>query len=214
MADDDFFNDDANSDTTADEQGGSAVDEEAEEGGSEFEIDIIVEDGSCVTGANCYVTLEEAVGHMQSMNRTDWLELSENEQKSSLIKAAQYIDRIFPWKGRRKYEAQEMAFPRVMLRDLDGYEVKGIPKRLKTAVIEAAWYSFQEELFTVEGGETGDVKKKRVEGAVEIEYFAKKDSDEDDGASKYKILNKLLRDFYIPRRARGFVNTKCIWTAI
>lgn len=188
---------------------------ETENEDSELVIEIAVEDGSLVEGANSYISLEEAEAYQQKFNRLDWLALSDNEKKASLIKATQYIDNQFTWKGRRKYQSQELGFPRVMLYDLDGFEVKGIPARLKQAVCEAAYYGYQSDLFQTYESEQGIVKrnKERVEGAVEkeVEYFNSKET-EVDYISKYAALNSLLRGLYIDRNSGKSVNCRALWS--
>lgn len=178
-------------------------------------IELIVEDGNLVEGANSYVSLEEATAYQRRFNRQDWLGLSEDEKKASLIKATQYVDNQFTWKGRRKYQTQELGFPRVMLLDLDGFEVTGIPARLKQAICEAAYYGYQTDLFQTYESEQGIIKrnKERVEGAVEkeVEYFNSKETAV-DYISKYAALNSLLRGFYIDRNSGKSVNCRALWS--
>lgn len=181
----------------------------------EPDIELVVESGSFVEGANSYITLAEAEDYQRKLNRKGWLELSENEKKSSLIKATQYVDSQFTWKGRRKFKQQELGFPRVMLFDLDGFEVIGIPSRLRQAVCEAAYYGYQTDLFQTYESESGIVKrdKKRVEGAVEseVEYFNSKET-EIDYVSKYAALNSLLRGLYVERNGGKSVNCRALWS--
>lgn len=178
-------------------------------------IELIVEDGNLVEGANSYVSMEEATAYQRRFNRQDWLGLSEDEKKASLIKATQYVDNQFTWKGRRKYQTQELGFPRVMLLDLDGFEVTGIPARLKQAICEAAYYGYQTDLFQTYESEQGIIKrnKERVEGAVEkeVEYFNSKETAV-DYISKYAALNSLLRGFYIDRNSGKSVNCRALWS--
>lgn len=176
----------------------------------EILIEYIVEDGSCVPNANSYLTLEEANQYQANKNRSDWLALSDIEKQASLIKATQYVDELFTWKGRRKYESQNLAFPRVRIRDLDGFEVKGIPRRLKDAICEAAFYGFSSssELF-VTHDTNGAIKKQKVD-VIEVEYF----SDEDktlDAISQYASLNSLLKGLYEPKESLSSVNTRVHW---
>lgn len=176
---------------------------------------IIVEDGTCVAEANSYVTLEEAIKYQTDRNRTDWLELDEEAQIASILRGTQYVDSIYNWKGRRKYKEQLLAFPRVMLIDLDGFPVEGIPQRLKYAILEATYY-----LSLADADETatdaGPIKRQKVD-VVEVEYFENKSSEDEsaeDDTSKYKTLNRLLRGLYFPRRWKGGIGTRCIWTGI
>lgn len=170
-----------------------------------------VEDGSCVSGANSYVTLEWANQYQTNKNRADWLALSDDEKCASLIKGTQYVNALFNWKGRRKFEAQELAFPRVMLRDLDGFFVKGIPRKLMEAVCEAAFYGYQAdaELFTIHN-DNGVVKKERIEGAVEVEYFNSNDTVT-DYISRYASLDSLLKGLYEDANGKADINARVCW---
>lgn len=176
---------------------------------------IIVEDGTCIPNANSYITLKEAIAYQTSMNRADWLELDKEKQIASILRGCLYVDSVFNWKGRRKYETQEMAFPRVMLVDLDGFEVKGIPNVLKKAVLEAAYFkSLEEEEETTT--DAGPTKREKVD-VVEVEYFENKSSSEEGGedtTSKYRVLNRLLRGLYFPKRWKGGVNTRAFFVGV
>lgn len=173
----------------------------------------IVEDGTCVENANSYVSLEEASQYMTNKNREDWLALTDAEKKASLIKGTQYVDNQFTWKGRRKYYEQNLAFPRVKLIDLDGFLVEGIPKRLKEAVCEAAFYGYQSsvDLFTTHN-ENGAVKRQKVD-VVEVEFF---DSTETavDYISRYAALDALLRGLYVGLDEKANVNAKVLWNGL
>lgn len=176
----------------------------------ELSIVFNVEDGTCVFQANSYVSIEEANQYNTNKNRTAWLSLSDTEKKVSLIKATQYVNELYNWKGVRQYEEQELAFPRVKkhtpagdvyMLDRDGFAIRGIPLKLRQAVCEAAFYAYQAnaELFSVYQSETGGVKRERkaVSGAVEkdIEYFSNSEVTT-DYISKYVALDKLLKGLY------------------
>ena len=179
------------------------------------ELVYLVEDGSRVIGANSYITLEDAIQYQTNQNRTDWLALSENEKKSYLIKATHYVDTLFTWRGQKKYgRKQTLNFPRIRLRDIDGYIVEGVPEEIKAAVCEAAFYAYkadleESELFTTYD-ENGAIKRQRVEGAVEVEYF---DSTETavDYISKYASLNSILKGLYFEKNEHSSINARADW---
>lgn len=174
-------------------------------------IIFITEDGTCVSGANSFVTLEEANQYQTNKNRSDWLALSDDEKMASLIKGTQYVNALYKWKGRRKFKEQELSFPRVMLIDLDGFPVEGIPRQIKEAVCEAAFFGYQAtvELFTTHS-ESGDIKKQRVEGAVEVEYYNSADSV-DDYISRFAALDSLLKGLYVEKGAKADINAHAYW---
>lgn len=188
----------------------------------ELKITFVVEDGTCVPGANSYITLEEAGQYQRNKGREDWLALSDDEKLSSLIKGTQYVNDLYKWKGRRKFESQALAFPRVdprdfqgYVRDLDGFPVKGIPKKLKDAVCEAAFFGYKatEELFNVVREGTGNLKreKKVISGAVEkeVEYFDS-GSSVTEYISKYAAIDSLLKGLYIDPKQKD-VNHRACW---
>ena len=174
----------------------------------EINIEMIVEDGNCVSGANSFVDLDFADSYHINRNRKDWIELDENKKKSALIIATQYIDKLFDWKGRRKFEEQELSFPRVELLDKDGFEVIGIPLVLKEAVSEAAYYCLKTSLFQ-EYNENGAIKRQKIDGAVEVEYFSSTDSPL-KYVSKYASLNSILKGLYIENKSSS-INAKAVW---
>jgi len=165
----------------------------------ENEVILIVEDGSCVPSANCYVSLEYADEYMRNTGRTDWLDKTVNERKSFLINATRYIDRTYSqlgWKGKKKYHRhQTLCFPRVELFDKDGDEVLGIPEELKQAVCEAGYISTSvTSLFDVKDS-AGTVKKQKVD-VLEVEYYSAADSASGTYISRFTVLDNLLAGFY------------------
>lgn len=175
----------------------------------ELVIELILEDGSGVVGANSYVSLEESDLYQAKRYREDWALLTDEQRKACLIKATQYVDSLYNWKGRRKFEDQDLAFPRVLIKDKDGFEVKGVPKKLKEAICEAAYYGSQNELF-VQYNENGAVKRQKVDGAVEIEYFNQTETSIDN-ISNYTSLDYLLKGLYEPKKTRGEINATANW---
>lgn len=196
---------------TENEDIGSAGTEEA--GEEKSPVVLVVEDGTCVAGANSYISLEEAVKYQTERGRAEWLALDDDGRAASIVRATQYVDSLYVWKGRRKFREQELAFPRVMILDLDGFPVEGVPRQMKQAVLEAAYYGRKAELFTVRSSEDGIVKRDRKKVDVietEVEYF-NRDEAEVDYISKYAALDSILRGLYVPREWKGSVNTKAVW---
>jgi hypothetical protein len=163
----------------------------------ESKVILVVEDGSCVPSANCYVSLEYADAYMRNTGKSDWETKTEDEKKAYLINATRYIDRTYSkigWKGHKKFHRrQALCFPRVELFDKDGDEVLGIPEELKQAVCEAGFIAVTTSLFTV-GSEAGEVKRQKAD-ALEIEYFSSEESSS-TSISRFSVLDSLLSDFY------------------
>ena len=171
----------------------------------ENKITLIIEDGTCITDANSYVSLEYADTYMLNTGKTDWVDKTDEEKKAYLINATTYIDRIYGklgWKGRRKYREQSLCFPRVELYDNDGFEVKGIPTVLKKAVCEASFIGMTSSLFAT-NDTTGAVKRQKVD-VLEVEYFDETET-EISFVSQYDILDSLLAGLYKTKNSRSMV---------
>lgn len=183
-------------------------------------ITFIVEDGTCVSDANSYISLEDANQYQTNKRRSEWLALSDDEKMASLIKGTQYVDKLYTWKGVRKFELQTLSFPRVNTNRTDwlyveGFPVKNIPRQIKEAVCEAAFYAYKAnaELFTIHEAEGAGVKrdKKVVTGAVEkeVEYFSNSEVTI-DYISRYAALDSLLKGLYF-EKGRHEVVAKAYW---
>lgn len=164
-------------------------------------IELIIENGDGIVNANSYVDLDFALEYCTMKGYSDWLDLSEDEQKIYLIRGTEFVDNYYQWKGIRRYKNQALSFPREDLFDLDRYRVDDIPTALKKACIEAAWLNAEsgaDTLFST-SDENGDVKRQKVD-TLEVEYFSKSDSSNGsssvDYTSIYDILNKLLKGLY------------------
>ena len=176
----------------------------------ESKVILIVEDGSCVPSANCYVSLEYADEYMRNTGRSDWAEKSEDERKAFLINATKYIDRTYSqlgWKGKKKYHRRQcLCFPRVELFDKDGDEVLDIPEELKQAVCEAGYINTTTaSLFDVKDS-AGTVKKQKVD-VLEVEYYSQADSASGTYISRFTILDNLLAGFY--KTKNDYTRIKC-----
>ena len=177
---------------------------------------MVVETGDCVEGANSYVDLAFANQFMTNHGRKEWLALDEEVKKTTLIKATTYVDNLFTWKGLKSSQEQALSFPRTNISDLDGFEVLGIPIKLKQAICEAAYYGFSEELFSTYDA-NGAVKKHTlrqkasvVEEEESTEYFSSAEI-EVENISKYAALNSLLKGLYKSKSDRASVNASVRW---
>lgn len=179
-------------------------------------VELIVEDGSGVDNANSYVDLDFALEYCTMKGYSDWLDLTDDEQKIYLIRGTEFVDNYYTWKGVRKYKTQSLSFPREELYDLDRYRVDGIPVALKKACIEAAWLNAEsgtDTLFST-ADENGDIKRQKVD-SLEVEYFSSSESSNSssvDYTSIYDILNKLLKGLYKTSDDNSVVCTRVIHT--
>ena len=180
------------------------------------DITLVVENGTGLPDANSYCDLDYAVEYCTMKGYTDWLKLSENQQKIFIIRGTEFVDNFYTWKGIRHRQSQSMAFPRDDIYDDDRYPVEGIPDKLKKACIEAAFLnasSSANTLFSTKD-ENGKVKKQKVD-TLEVEYFNAEQSGlsaaDVDYKTIYDILNKLLKGLYKTGDDANHVCTRAIW---
>lgn len=180
------------------------------------DITLVVENGTGLPDANSYCDLDYAVEYCTMKGYTDWLKLSENQQKIFIIRGTEFVDNFYTWKGIRHRQSQSMAFPRDDIYDDDRYPVDGIPDKLKKACVEAAFLnasSSANTLFSTKD-ENGKVKKQKVD-TLEVEYFNAEQSGlsaaDVDYKTIYDILNKLLKGLYKTGDDANHVCTRAIW---
>lgn len=174
----------------------------AETSKTTYVIDLIVESGAAIPFANSYVSMEYADTYCKDRNYTTWLTQSEYVRKAAIIKAMDYVDNLFPWKGRKMYKHQTLSFPRVDIIDGDGFDRTGeIPEQLKKAVCEAAFYAYKQFSLFSKKDPNGAVKKDRKKADVteiEKEYFSSSEFTI-DWTSAYQSLDSLLDGLFIKK---------------
>lgn len=164
---------------------------------------MIIENGNCIENANSYVDLETANDYFSNLNFDKWEELEDVEKEVLLIKATDFVDNIFDWKGRKSNKNQSLKFPRIELTDEDGYEVLGIPKSLQNAICECVILILDgNKLFKTEN-ENGIVTSERI-GDLSFSY--QKNSVE--GKTLYESLNARLKGLYKDKTKSRIINGK------
>ena len=118
-------------------------------------VDLVVENGSGVTGANTYVTVEETVTTLEGLGRASFGEQDEDKQKSDILNAALYLNIAFTW-GLPLSVSQTMGLPSTYW--------DGIPANVKTAQILLAYEASQGELLPSTTGQTISEIEERFEG--------------------------------------------------
>ena len=192
-----------------------------------YTIELIVEDGTAVPSANTYVSMEYADSYCKNRGYSEWLEQDEYTRKSAIMKAMDYVDNLFPWKGHRIYKYQCLSFPRKDIADIDGFDRTGeIPEQLKKAVCEAAYYAYnQASLYgkidpTGPYKVTGDVEKTHKKAdVVEIdtttetkrEMLTAAEFTKVDWTSAYQSLDKMLKGLYTDKLSSNHVCIPAVW---
>lgn len=184
---------------------------------STFNIDLIVEDGRGVPNANSYVSTEYADAFAKNRNYDTWLTQSNYVKRAAVIKAMDYVDNIFNWKGRKKYRDQPLCFPRVDIIDGDGFDRSGeIPEGLKKAVCEAAFYVVDQYTLFGKQDPNGPLAKERKKADVaEIEIerkFFTKDEVQLDYTSAFQALDRFLKGLYWDANDKAVVNHRAVWS--
>lgn len=85
--------------------------------------------------ANSYVTVAEADSYFSSAFKKDsWANADPVDKSALLITASRTLDQFMEWEGSKASETQSMEWPR------NGAGFSGIPKRIKDATFELAYY--------------------------------------------------------------------------
>lgn len=130
---------------------------------------IVVEDGSIVSGANSYATVDELLAYA-----TDYGVIlstsSEEENEILLRRAMQYIDAKYGsrFKGNRVSSSQPLHWPRAGVY-IDGWlqPSNEIPRELLYGQLAAAVEADTQELIS---NPTAPIKREKVD-VIEVEYF-------------------------------------------
>ncbi len=178
-----------------------------------FNITLEVEDGTGKENANSYISLAYADSYAVNRNYSDWISQSDYVKKSAIIKAMDYVDNIFNWRGRKMTKQQSLNFPRVDIIDDDGFNLSGdIPEKLKKAICEAAFYVYKQYSLFAKKDANGAVKKDRKKADVaeiEKEYFSNSEV-KIDYTSTYESLDNLLSGLFI-QKGTGSIVRRVIW---
>ncbi len=181
---------------------------------TEYEARIAVEDGRGLADANSYVSVSYADLYARNRNWDTWLSQSRYVRSAAVIKATDYVDSLFQWKGSRKFRDQSLSFPRVNIMDSDGFLLDGeIPERLRRAVCEAAFQVVDQYTLFLKRDADGPLKKSRKKADVaeiEKEYFSNKEFKV-DYTSSFQSLDSMLRGLYWRDGERNTVNQLARW---
>jgi hypothetical protein len=154
---------------------------------------MVVETGEIIENADSYVDIDFADNYFSSRGESSWTGLSTENKEYALIKGTDFVDSSFDWYGKKSTSEQCLNFPRLNLFDKDGYEINGIPSRLKKAVcIAALMISQGTDLFQVH--ESNGVLASESIGSVSFSY---NNSLRETDKTLYDSINLLLRGLYV-----------------
>lgn len=104
---------------------------------------LIVETGSGVPSANSYISLEDARAYFigRRLNSAGWTSAQSELQEAALKQASAILDAEFTWTGTTPVNPnQGLLWPFIDARDRYFRAITGIPKVLKEAVCELAFF--------------------------------------------------------------------------
>ncbi|QJA42946.1 hypothetical protein [Phaeobacter phage MD18] len=131
----------------------------------------IVEDGSGLSNATSYASVEEAddIITMNIHASADWSALVVEDKERLLAWASRYLDERTRWHGRKAVETSALRWPRTGVTDRDGLTLASnmIPRQLKIATAEMARYLISEDR-SVERGQ--DALTRLRADVIELEF--------------------------------------------
>lgn len=151
-------------------------------------MSLIVEDGTGVSGADSYITLEYAASYHSALGNAAWAAATSEQQEVALRRAAQYLDFNYYWRGVKTAQTNAREWPRYDCLDKDGYAIASnvIPTEIKNAQAELGLRALAGDLLAdVSGGSS--VIREKVD-AIEVEYEKGQSRQ-----SAYTIVERLLR---------------------
>lgn len=158
-------------------------------------MEIIVEDGSNVAGANSYVSLTDADTYHEARQNTSWVQASNDAKTGAILRAMAYLESV-AWAGMRVLRDQALMWPRAGVVDRDGYELasNAIPRALVSALCELALREVSSPGSTSPDLERGGMVKREKVDVLEVEY-----QDGAPGVTVFTVVDRLLVGLKAPR---------------
>ena len=119
------------------------------------ENELIVETGSGIRGANSYVSIEAARAYFvgRRLHSSAWTIATRETQEIALRQASSLLDGEFSWTGKSPVTAyQGLAWPFQDATDRYGNTVVGVPKAVKDATCELAFFLLAQDRLTETAG--------------------------------------------------------------
>lgn len=134
---------------------------------------VVQDDDGSKTAANTYISETDADTYFSDRSNSTWAAASSADKITALIKAWQYLDYSFIFKGYRETETQNTEWPRAgAYYSASGRQIDGIPTNLQYAQCEYAVRALSGELLediTYDTGGKFITKSKDKVGPVETE---------------------------------------------
>ena len=99
----------------------------------------VVEDGTGLSTATSYASLEFSDDYHRDHGNTCWLSMSVPDKRAALMYGSTWMDAKFEWIGRVCNQFQRLDWPRVFAWDDEFREFDGLPDRIREACSEVAY---------------------------------------------------------------------------
>ncbi|MFM7009113.1 MAG: DnaT-like ssDNA-binding protein [Betaproteobacteria bacterium] len=139
-------------------------------------VDMVVEDGTGLSNANSYVTLQEAEDYL-SIKSASAFEIwdAELDQENYLMQATRVLDQRAHFTGYKTVSTSALRWPRSGVSDRDGvslsYDV--IPNPIKAATIEIAYHLLSQNIDPSLPTQTSDGQISSIKAdVIEIKYVS------------------------------------------
>lgn len=139
---------------------------------------LIVEDGTGKPDADSYVTLAEADAYCAKLGHVKWTG-TDTDKEAALVRACQYVDTWYRFKGERLMSVQALEWPRTA--------ATGIPPRLKDAQCEAALRALTGDLYK---DSDGRVVTAKTIGPIKTEYTQV-------ATARFPVIDALVRGLVV-----------------
>ncbi len=149
---------------------------------------LVVETGAGLEDAESYISVAQLDAYAASRG-WDLSDKSEGEKEIALRAATQWIDSWKRFKAMRLNAAQALEFPRTGLADWSGYDVVGVPKRVKDATAELAYRSATGIVLAPDHGRDTFVTKEQV-GPLSVSY-----SDNAPQSTVFSLVERLIGQY-------------------
>lgn len=150
-------------------------------------MSLVIENGEGLSNSESYIDVEFADAYFLKRGITQWATLTNKE--SLIIRAMDYIENNYSYKGTKLVSTQSLQFPRL----IDGETV--YPIALKNAVCELALKSNDEDLLA----DTDKTTIREKVGDLEIEY-----DPNQDNVKSFNYVNKLLAPYLVYRSSFSY----------
>ncbi len=134
---------------------------------------LIVEDGSGMSNADAFISVEYADAYHAAMGNAEWTG-EETDKEAAIRRATAFLSNSYQWQGyKRKGRPQALAWPRYDVVDCEGWGVdyKSVPVEIQRATAEVALRELMSPGSMNPDVIAADQVKREKIGQIEVEYL-------------------------------------------